>query len=223
MEELNIVYGKNDEVVTDSLLVAESFGKNHRDVLRKIEQIFQDDSSTQNCVKCFKKTFYKDSSGKKNPKYIMNRDGFTFLVMGFTGKKANEWKWKFINAFNFMESILREKSTQTWLETRQQGKITRKQETDIIQKLVIYAKEQGSTHADMLYLTYTKLANRITGIKNRDEATTIQLNNLSLVEHIILNVIETDIVLGKHYKDIYKDCKKRLEQFRDIAYLETAM
>jgi Rha family phage regulatory protein len=223
MEELNIVLMRNNEAVTDSLIVAKCFEKKHKNVIQKIDQILQDEYSAQNSAQCFKKTFYKDSSGKKNPKYIMNRDGFTFLVMGFTGKKANEWKWKYINAFNQMESFIREKSTQAWLETRQQGKITRKQETDTIQKLVIYAKEQGSTHADMLYLTYTKLANRITGIKKRDEATTIQLNNLSLVEHIILNVIETDIVLGKHYKDIYKDCKKRLEQFKDIAYLETAM
>lgn len=218
MEEL--VFIRQESAVTDSLVVAESFGKRHKNVIQKIEQIMQDDNSAQNSAQCFKKTFYKDSSGKRNPKYLMNRDGFTFLVMGFTGKKANEWKWKYINAFNQMESFIKEKSTEAWLETRKQGVITRRAETDTIQKLVIYAKEQGSTHSDMLYLTYTKLANKIVGIKKRDSATTSQLNNLSLAEHIILNVIETDIVLNKHYKDIYQDCKKRLEQFKDIAYLE---
>ena len=152
--------------------------------------------------------------------YRMNRDGFSILAMGFTGKKAMEWKWAYIKAFNQMESIIKEKTTQTWIETRQAGKLTRKAEADTIKKLVEYAKSQGSTHADMLYMTYSKLANKMAGIQKRDEATVMQLNNLSLMENIILHVIDTGILTGKHYKEIYKDCKKRLETVRDLAYLE---
>ena len=150
----------------------------------------------------------------------MNRDGFTFLVMGFTGNKANEWKWQYIKAFNQMEKIIREKSTQTWVETRKAGKLTRKAETDTIQKLVEYAKEQGSTHAEMLYMTYSKLANKMAGINNRDEATVMQLNNLSLMENIILHEIDLGIMQEKHYKNIYQECKKRLQTLRELAYLE---
>ncbi|KSV60339.1 transcriptional regulator [Acetivibrio ethanolgignens] len=216
-----LVYLKNDEAVCDSLLVAEKFGKRHADVLEKIEKILSDEP-TENSVRCFKKTSYRDAKGEIRPMYLMNRDGFTFLVMGFTGKKANEWKWNYINAFNSMETILRERSTEVWLETRQQGKLTRKAETDVIQQLIKYAKEQGSTHADMLYITYSKLSNKMAGIKKRDEATVSQLNNLSLMENIILNCIQNGIMLEKHYKVIYQDCKRRLEAFKDIAYLETA-
>lgn len=215
-----LVYLNNDEAVCDSLLVADKFGKRHADVIEKIEKIISEDS-TENSVQCFKRTSYQDETGKHNKMYLMNRDGFTFLVMGFTGKKANEWKWNYIHAFNTMESILREKSTEAWIETRQQGKLTRKAETDVIQKLVEYAKEQGSEHAEMLYMTYSKLANKMAGVKNRDEATVSQLNNLSLMENIILNCIQNGIVLGKNYKIIYQDCKRRLEAFKDIAYLET--
>lgn len=215
----DLVYLKNDEAVCDSLLVAEKFGKRHAHVIEKIEKILADDS-TENSAQCFKQTSYKDETGKQNKMYLMNRDGFTFLVMGFTGKKANEWKWNYIHAFNTMESILREKSTEAWLETRQQGKLTRRAETDVIQKLVEYAKEQGSDHADMLYMTYSKLANKMAGVKSRDEATVNQLNNLSLMENIILNCIQNGILLEKHYKVIYQDCKRRLEAFKDIAYLE---
>ena len=215
----NLVYLSNNEAVCDSMLVAEKFGKRHAHVLEKIEKILSDEP-TENSVRCFKKTSYKDEKGEMRPMYLMNRDGFTFLVMGFTGKKANEWKWNYINAFNAMESILKEKSTQAWLETRQQGKLTRKAETDVIQKLVEYAKEQGSEHSDMLYMTYSKLANKMAGVKKRDEATVSQLNNLSLMENIILNCIQNGIILEKHYKAIYQDCKRRLEAFKDIAYLE---
>lgn len=172
----------------------------------------------------FIKSSYVHSQNKQTyPMYLMNRDGFSLLVMGFTGKKALEWKLQYIKAFNQMENFIRERSTQIWIETRKAGKLTRKAETDTIQKLVEYAKEQGSSHAEMLYMTYSKLAKKMTGINNRDEATVMQLNNLSLMENIILHEIDLGIMQGKHYKEIYKDCKKRLETVKDLAYLETAV
>lgn len=109
---------------------------------------------------------------------------------------------------------------QMWVETRKAGKLTRKAETDTIQKLVEYAKGQGSSHAEMLYMTYSRLANKMAGINKRDEATVMQLNNLSLMENIILHEVDLGIMKGKHYKEIYKDCKERLETVKDLAYLE---
>lgn len=214
-----LVYLKNDEAVCSSLQVAEKFEKRHADVMRAIDSLIKNDP-TQNCVRCFKRGMYTDAKGERRPMYTMNRDGFTFLVMGFTGKKANEWKWQYIKAFNQMERFIREKETQTWIDSRKTGKLTRKAETDTIKKLVEYAKAQGSQHADKLYMTYSKLANKMAGVSKRDEATVTQLNNLSLMEHIILCVIDSGIVAGKHYKEIYQDCKKRLETVKDLAYLE---
>lgn len=202
-----LVYLKNDEPVCSSLQVAEKFGKRHTHVIERIEKIIENDS-TENSAQCFKASIYKDSTGKSNKMYVMNRDGFTFLVMGFTGKKANEWKWQYIKAFNQMEKFIREKQTKIWIETRKAGKLTRKAETDTIKNLVEYAKAQGSQHADKLYMTYSKLANKMAGVSKRDEATVMQLNNLSLMEHIILCVIDSGIVAGKHYKEIYQDCNE---------------
>ena len=99
--------------------------------------------------------------------YLMNRQGFEILVMGFTGEKALEWKLAYSDAFSRMESIIREKSTQAWEETRKAGKLTRQAETDTIKRLVEYAKEQGSTHSDKLYMTYSKLANKMAGVAKR--------------------------------------------------------
>ncbi len=214
-----LVYLKNDKVVCSSLQVAEKFRKRHADVVRSIENLIKNDS-TQNCVQCFKQSTYKDGTGKSNKMYVMNRDGFTFLVMGFNGKKANEWKWQYIKAFNQMEKFIREKETQTWIESRKAGKLTRKAETDTIKNLVEYAKTQGSQHADKLYIAYSKLANKMVGVSKRDEATITELNNLSLMEHIILCEIDSGIIAGKHYKEIYQSCKKRLETVKDLAYLE---
>lgn len=215
-----IVFLKHDEAMTDSLTVAESFGKRHDSVIRAIENL--EDDSPQNWGECFRATKYKDASGKWNKKYLMNRDGFTFLVMGFTGKRASEWKWNYIKAFNTMETVIRERATSVWIETREYGKLTRKAETDALQKLVEYAKEQGSEHSEMLYMTYSRLANRMAGIEKRDEATVKQLNDLTLMENIILHIIDTGIMAKKHYKEIYQDCKHRLETVKDLAFLQAS-
>lgn len=75
-------------------------------------------------------------------------------------------------------------------------------------------------HNKIHEVEHTRLANKMAGISKRDEATVMQLNNLSLMENIILHEIDMGIMKGKHYKEIYKDCKERLETVKDLAYLE---
>lgn len=98
-----ILSTQNGEPVASSRQIAESFGKEHKDVLRAIENI-----KAQNCAlaSMFFETTYTAGTGKAYPMYLMNRDGFTLLAMGFTGKAALEWKLKYIAAFNEMEKQL---------------------------------------------------------------------------------------------------------------------
>lgn len=211
-----LVHLENDEAVCSSLEVAEKFGKRHDNVLRSIGGLLKN-VETQ---KMFKKSMYIDNQNKQEyPMYLMNRDGFSLLVMGFTGKKALDWKLKYINAFNQMENYIREKQLQSWIETRTVGKLSRKAETDVLKQLVEYAKQQGSEHADMLYMTYSKLANKTVGVADRDTATAKQLMNLSVTENIILKVVEEGISQQLHYKEIYKNCKDRLAIVNQLAYL----
>ena len=88
----------------------------------------------------------------------------------------------------------------------------------MIKILSEYAKEQGSSHSDKLYLIYTKLANSVVSGK-RDDLTVSELNTLTLVESIIKQTIEIDMSMGMNYKDIYQDCKDRIEKFAEITYL----
>lgn len=213
-----LVYLKNNEAVCDSLQVAERFGKRHGDVIRAISN--QRKNALVESRKLYRPSEYIDAKGETRPMYLMNRQGFELLVMGFNGEKALRWKLAYSDAFYKMESFIVEKSTQSWIDTRKAGKLTRQAETDTIKNLVEYARQQGSTHSDKLYMTYSKLANKIAGVSDRDKATVMQLNNLSLIEHIILNVIDSGIIEGKHYKEIYRDCKNRLQTFKDLAYLE---
>nr|DAE26041.1 MAG TPA: KilAC domain protein [Siphoviridae sp. ctEkS11]DAV77152.1 MAG TPA: KilAC domain protein [Caudoviricetes sp.] len=97
---------ENGQIVTSSRDVAEKFNKNHKEVLRSISNISEKISTAQFCALFFLNE-YKASNGKKNKEYLMNRDGFSLLCMGFTGEEALSWKLKYINAFNYMEERLK--------------------------------------------------------------------------------------------------------------------
>ena len=96
----------NGTIKTTSLKVAEHFGKQHKNVLQSISRL----ECSQNFTGLnFKLSEYIDESGKSNPYYEITKDGFVFLAMGFTGKKAAQWKEAYINAFNDMADKLNEK------------------------------------------------------------------------------------------------------------------
>lgn len=136
--------------MTTSLLVAETFGKRHDHVIRDIEELFV---KTQNWVETdiqqissmFEKTEYEtplnNGTGavRKSPMYIMNRDGFTLLAMGFTGQKAVHFKLQYIAAFNSMEKQL---ATQTKDMAELTAKVdTLVQQLDYSKKLIEANKE----------------------------------------------------------------------------------
>ncbi|EAJ6516915.1 Rha family transcriptional regulator [Campylobacter coli] len=110
MEKLAVINGVDVElevvdnaVYTTSLSVAEVFNKNHKNIIRKINEFPKDNFTKLN----FEPSKYIDSTGRILPCYKITRDGFSLLVMGFTGEKAYKWKILFIKAFNEMEKRLR--------------------------------------------------------------------------------------------------------------------
>ncbi|WP_321416649.1 Rha family transcriptional regulator [uncultured Desulfobacter sp.] len=109
-QKINIT-AVDGKLVVSSMMVAEHFNKNHKDVLRKIRQILSElpenteDFSGVN----FSPAEYIDEQGKPRPAYNLTRDGFLLLVMGFTGKKAMACKYAYINAFNAMEKAQKDK------------------------------------------------------------------------------------------------------------------
>lgn len=100
-----ILSTQNGEPVVSSRQIAENFGKNHRDVLRAVDNLKED---VRNFAQMFFEGTDQDSYGREQRAYLMNRDSFTLLAMGFTGKAALEWKLKYIAAFNEMEKKLAE-------------------------------------------------------------------------------------------------------------------
>lgn len=107
----NLVIMHDKQAVTTSLILAEAFEKEHRNVIRTIETKIGELNFEQS-LKMFSKGEYTNTQNKQQPMYYLNRDGFTFIAMGFTGRKADEFKLKYIDAFNKMEEQIRNQSFQ---------------------------------------------------------------------------------------------------------------
>ncbi|MYU49132.1 Rha family transcriptional regulator [Lactobacillus salivarius] len=110
MNELVIMHDK--QAVTTSLVLSEAFGKQHKHVLEAISSKINSAENSAQYKRMFAESTYTDRSGKQNKMYYLNRDGFTFIAMGFTGRKADEFKLKYIEAFNLMEEQIRNQSLQ---------------------------------------------------------------------------------------------------------------
>ncbi len=141
---------KREINVVTSLDVAETFEKLHKDVLESIRCI-QTDLSTAEFSALFYEAEYKASNGKSNPMYYMNRDGFTLLVMGYTGQRAMKFKLAYINQFNQMEELLKGK-----LIEREKGIAVRQSLTKAIQQSGENERTHGhaySLYTDLIYKT----------------------------------------------------------------------
>lgn len=137
---------KEEVTVVTSLDVAETFEKRHADVLRDIEKL---DCSAEFTERNFALSYYKDSSGKSNKMYYITRDGFTILVMGYTGEKAMRFKEAYIRQFNAMEKALIGK-----IKEREKGIAVRQALTKAIQQSNENERMHGhaySTYTDVIY------------------------------------------------------------------------
>ena len=101
--------GQNDQVLTTSLKVAEVFEKEHKHVLDAVRKLFTAENSA--VKQMFQESTYLNERNQSQPMFVMNRDGFTLLAMGFNGKKALDFKIAYIDAFNAMEAELKSQQT----------------------------------------------------------------------------------------------------------------
>ena len=107
MSESNLVFkGENNQALTNSLLVAKKFGKEHKHVLEALRKLIRTAENSA-VPSMFCETEYYNEQNKKQPMFVMNRDGFTLLAMGFTGERALKFKVEYIAAFNKMEETLK--------------------------------------------------------------------------------------------------------------------
>ncbi|BDQ53341.1 Rha family transcriptional regulator [Enterococcus faecalis] len=193
----NLVIMKNQQAVTTSLQVAETFNKNHRDVLAAIDDL------KEGVAENYADLFYEDSyihpqNKQKYRQIIMNRDGFTLLAMGFTGQKALKFKLKYIEAFNRMEKEI------------QQPKLpTSKRELAL---LALSANEETNERVDVI-------EKEVADLKNNQKIDAGDYSYLSRRVH--QRVAEVAKGFGKITKEqrskLYKDINSGIKQITGVG------
>lgn len=215
------------EVFADSVEVAKCFKKGHDDVLKAIRRL---ECGEEFSLRNFTESTYVNERGRTYKNYLMTRDGWTLLVMGFIGKEATEWKIKYIAAFNRMEKHIRQQiinhQNQQWLEARAQGKQVRREETDTIARFVEYAKAQGSQNADKYFMAISKMENRALfllaeGLPKPNNLREIldrhQLATLTVADRLVMEELEKGMAEDVYYKDIFQAAKARVDRFSDAV------
>jgi len=211
--EIEIVSVQHRKAITTSLKIAAAFGKNHKSVLRAIDNVKSecDDNFTR---RNFALSDYQDSTGRTLPMITMTRAGFTLIAMGFTGKAATSWKIKYIDAFDKMEAALIQKHNLEYQQSNIECKAGRRKETDSIQAFIQYAINQGSSHAQKYYVNLSRMTRKaIGGDQSRDMLDTMHLSFLTTAEYMIQQILEDGMNAGLHYKAIYQIAKDRVHAF----------
>lgn len=186
---------KDGQAVVSSREISNSFNKEHNDTKKRIREIEKDMGGKSHNY--FYTSIYRDSINREQEEVLMNRDGFTLLAMGFTGKKALEWKLKYIEAFNEMEKTI--KSNQ--LDTSQLSPQT--------QVLI------------NLELKQAQLETAITDTKTeiQDMRDIIKLDTTSWRQDASQLISKIALKLGgfEHIKDIRKESYKLLDERMGVA------
>lgn len=184
---------KDRQAVTDSLKVADVFNKNHKHVLEKVRNLAAENSAVE---KMFFKSTYINQQGREQPLIYMNRDGFTLIAMGFTGKKAMEFKLKYIEAFNKMEAYIRAQETAYQLPQTLEARL----------KLAM----EATIHLDE---RMTNVEKDVDFIKNTSEIDSNQRFKLRKARD--RKSVE---VCGGKKSNFYKDKNKRRKVFRQLEH-----
>lgn len=208
------------EIITDTLVVANEFGRNHRDVLRRIRQLADQGTLTE---RDFALSDYADPTGRKLPVYELTERGFLIAMPFIGGRKSQQGQVRLVDAFlKLRRQVERQTKRQgrlEWQQARDAGRLVRHEETDTIQSFVRYAEMQGSEHAEHYFANLTKATYKALFILEeglkwkglRDQLDACQLSDLSTAERIVRKVLAEGMQSGTHYKAIYQHAKDRLE------------
>ena len=198
---------KND-AFTDSLIIANGAGIAHRRVITHIKKHEKELKE----LGLFVPYGTKSTGGRPEIIYTMNEPQASFLITLLKNTPAVvAFKLALVKEFYAMRCLLAQKQTQEWLTARQEGKKVRLHETDAIKALTIYAKAQGSTNYEMLYVTYSKLVKGLGEYDKRDNTSAEILQLVATLERLLQGIIALEMENGTYYKVIYQKAKAELQ------------
>ena len=209
-----------EDIFTDSKIIADKTKYKH-DSITKILRRYKNDFEEFGPMDTM-------SVGKNGTRdylklYLLNEQQATLLMTYLENNPIiRKFKIELVKEFFLMRQFLREKQSSEWKETRIKGKLSRRDETDVIMtKLIPLAISQGSKNAGKLYMAYSKLVNKCVSIpsKSREKATKRVLDVIYNLENLIEHVISEEVNRGTYYKDIYQICKGKCNLMIELSYL----
>lgn len=206
-----------------SFLISQGLEREHKSVLQLIND-FKDKFEYFGVLKTQK---LKSTGGRAANEYLLDEDQFMFLgTLLRNNEKVVEFKFRIIKQFKKcreeLEALRSHKHEQPYQITRDAGKIVRRQTTDMMQKFVEYASEQGSKNADKYYIAISKMLNDLLFTvegkhKNlRELLTTQQLMTVSSAEQIIDKGLSVGMANKKFYKDVFQEVKGKVQIFVEL-------
>lgn len=226
-----LVFVQREDVFTDSWIISQGTGVRHdkiKNTINKyraqIEKFGMIKTEKEEILRKKRITPYGVTNKIDNRLniYLLNEPQATFLITLLKNTDTViKFKLELVKEFYRMRKIIVEKKSVEWQQTRQLGKLARREETDAIKKFIEYAKAQGSKNADRYYVHFSKLANKLAGIHGnmRDLISGKQLMYLSIAESSIVKTVTEGMQQNLDRHSIYKLCKSRLDILTDIAII----
>ena len=214
-----IIHGGNNQICVDSRDIAKEFGREHKSVLRTIDDLIADGTISRH--EFVPRNYIK--RGKEYRHFELNKAGCLKAMPFIGGRKSRDGQRRFVDEFLRIEAALdrqsKERATLAYQVARLSGKDSRGILTDAIQQFIAYAKEQGSVNADRYFSSITNAVQKsilviephVTEV--RELLTAIQLANLSLIELTAAQVLTEGMATKLHYKAIYQTVKNALSGF----------
>lgn len=226
MNDLINIINAGGKLVVSSREIAEHFEKRHSDVTKAIEDLINKEGYAEKVADLYQmficSEYKNEQNGQFYKEYLLTRDGFSLLVMGFTGQKALEWKLKYIEAFNKMERTLKEQKNSMSLEDimilqlEEQKKIKNRLqvvENKVENQMTLDYGQQRVIQREVAKRVYKRMEYYLKEVYFTDEKAK-KMSNLVDIKH-------TDIFKGtikKYFNSLYKDLKNRfgVPSYRDI-------
>ena len=185
----------------------------HKTMLSIIGDEFEEEIGEQ---KIFP-TYYVDTWNRKQVMFNLTLEQVK-QVLARESKYVRRAIIKYIEVLEKELQGLKNKQHSDWLKTRENGKVIRRNLTDMIQELIPYAIRQGCSNVKFFYSTYSKLTNKVVGIENgtRDIISIQELFRVSTVEDVFNEIIKQGMEKDLNYKEIYQLCKKKGDEFKKV-------
>jgi len=224
MKELVIVkkVNKKDVPVTTTKIIADEVGKSHRSIYLLVEK-FKSDFEIFGRVSS-QMTPFDTKGGQQNLKiYILNEQQTTLLITYLrNNERVREFKIKLVQQFFEMKEFIQQKQTDEWKGAREDTKKFNRTLTDAIKDFVEYAESQGSKSYNRYYKIYADLVNKCLNIEsgNRNNLSSDSMRDQTFISKFLEKEIYKGITDNTNYKQIYQNCKHKVEYFMECFGLK---